>query len=141
MLCTFKPCEIDSNGGFKRENLESSPSTTKNISYHSTLWSHGLARPFDKPNLFYAYYQSAYSHQTWQDGNILWWAPVTHKVWPFDCMVLRDHAPWAEIGKQEQIKYHLYLLIFSEKLIKFVILWRKYPSTYLWPLIWVLRIH
>ena len=34
------------------------------------------------------HYQSAYGHQTWQDGNFPWWASIHKVTWPFDHMVL-----------------------------------------------------
>ena len=38
-----------------------------------------LVRSRDNLKAFYLYYQSAYGHQTWQDGNLPWYAPA-HKV-------------------------------------------------------------
>ena len=32
----------------------------------------------------YPHYQSAYGYQTWQDGNLPWWAPGCKVTWPFD---------------------------------------------------------
>ena len=39
----------------------------------------------------YLHYQSAYGHQTWEDGNLPWWAPAYKIRWPFDHLVLGDH--------------------------------------------------
>ena len=51
---------------------------------HMTLQSLGLLRSSDILKTLYLHYQSVYSHQTCQKGNLPWWAP-THKVrWPFD---------------------------------------------------------
>ena len=38
----------------------------------------------------YLPYQSAYDHQTWQNYNLLWWAPTYKVTWAFDHVVLRD---------------------------------------------------
>ena len=35
--------------------------------------------------------QSAYSHQTLQDGNLPWWAPANKVTWPYDNVILQDH--------------------------------------------------
>ena len=35
-----------------------------------TFWSRGLLKSCDKRKPLYPYYQSAYDHQTWQDGNL-----------------------------------------------------------------------
>ena len=37
-----------------------------------------------KLKTLYLHYNSSFGHQTWQDGNLLWWA--------FDQVVLRDHG-------------------------------------------------
>ena len=37
------------------------------------------SRSRDKLKTLYLHYQSAYGHQTWQDGNLPWWVPA-HKV-------------------------------------------------------------
>ena len=36
----------------------------------------------------YLNYQSVYGHQTRQDGELLWWAPVHKVTWLFDHLVL-----------------------------------------------------
>ena len=38
------------------------------------------------------HYQSAYVHQTWQDGNLPWWASGHKVALPFDHVVLQDHV-------------------------------------------------
>ena len=118
MPCGFNPCplEINSNGGLKREHLEFSSSATKNISplpqsqwppnlagwwltmrgshplNHATPWSRGLPKSRDKQKSLYLYHQSAYGHQTWQDGSSPWW-PATHKVsLPFGHVILWHHV-------------------------------------------------
>ena len=119
MPCAFKPCplEINSNGGLKRQHLESSSSATERIisPLPQRIWPPNLAGrdlPWGAPNhkvtqrsdhvvlqsqetsenRYKIYYQSAYDHQTWQDGNLSSRAP-NHKVtWPFDHVVLLDHA-------------------------------------------------
>ena len=98
MLWAFKPCplEINSDGRLKREHLESSSSALKALDFHNhhnaygqkiwnrddltwgisiqkwdmTFWSRGLLKSCDKRKPLYPYYQSAYDHQTWQDGNL-----------------------------------------------------------------------
>ena len=40
----------------------------------------------------YIHYQSLYDHQTWQDYNLLWWAPIDILNWPFNHVVLPDHV-------------------------------------------------
>ena len=40
----------------------------------------------------YLHYQSDFGLQTWQDGNLPWWAPVHKVIWHFDLKVLRDHV-------------------------------------------------
>ena len=94
MPSAFKPCAlgIDSNDEFKREDVESRYSTTKNIvsslpqslwpptlagwwftmrgsqrKSHMTLWSCGLARPPRDRLKTYLPYQSVHGHQIW------WW--------------------------------------------------------------------
>ena len=37
------------------------------------------SRSHENLKTLYLHYQSAYSHQTWQDGNLRCWAPA-HKV-------------------------------------------------------------
>ena len=72
----------------------------KVVTYHerfSSIKSHDpLITWFSKvtwqKKLIYLYYQSAYGHQTWQDGNLTWRAP-THKVKQrLDHMVLQVHV-------------------------------------------------
>ena len=103
--CAFMPCasEVNSNGrGFKRDiwNLALQPlkiyiSTTamlvanklgRVVTYHERLL---LTKSLDRlitlsceilrqtENI--SHNQSAYAHQTWQYGNLAWWAPA-HKV-------------------------------------------------------------
>ena len=40
----------------------------------------------------YLNYQSAYGHQTWQDGSLPLWDPAHKDTWPFDYVVLLDHV-------------------------------------------------
>ena len=54
---------------------------------HITLWSH-IVRSCDKLKSVYLHYHSAYGYQTWQDGNLPWWAPAHKVTWLFDRMVL-----------------------------------------------------
>ena len=39
-------------------------------------------------NLKHLHYQSAFGHQTWQYGNLPWWAPLHKTVWSFYHVVL-----------------------------------------------------
>ena len=39
----------------------------------------------------YLYYQTAYDHQIWQDGNLPWWAAAHKFTWPLGHVILRDH--------------------------------------------------
>ena len=88
--------EINSNGGFKREHVESFTLTTKSIlsPLRQFLWlpdvtgwqlaikgshSRSLVKSLDKLKTLYLHYQSAYGHQAWQDINTPLWVP-THKV-------------------------------------------------------------
>ena len=117
MLCVFKQCSLDvnSNNWLKQEHLKSSSSATKNIiaslsqyqwppnlsgcwlttrGSHSnsctSLWSCNFLKSPDKLKTFYLHYQSACSHQTWQDFNLLWWATAHKVTWHFDHVVLED---------------------------------------------------
>ena len=38
------------------------------------------------------HYHSIYAHQTWQGGNLPWWAPPHKVIWPFGHVVLYDHV-------------------------------------------------
>ena len=52
----------------------------------SITWSLEKLKPF------YLYYQSAHGYQTWQDGNLPWWA-LSYKVASnFDHVVFWDHG-------------------------------------------------
>ena len=42
----------------------------------------------------YLHYQSAYGHQTWQDGNLPWRAPTHKVICLFDHVVLRDDVTY-----------------------------------------------
>ena len=42
----------------------------------------------DKLKALYLPYQSVYGHQTWQGGNLPWWAPAHKGKWPFDLVIL-----------------------------------------------------
>ena len=46
---------------------------------------------FDWLKLLNLHYHIAYGHQTWQDGNLPWWARAYKVAWPFDHVVLLDH--------------------------------------------------
>ena len=59
---------------------------------YMTIWSRGLARSREILKSLYIHYYSAYGYQTWQDGNLPWWAPAYKVTWPFDHMVLQDHV-------------------------------------------------
>ena len=48
-------------------------------------------KSWDKLKSFYLHYRSAYNHQTWQDGNFVWWASAYKVTWPFDEVFLQDH--------------------------------------------------
>ena len=72
-VCTSR--EVDSN----ETNHTSARDINTSISPH-------------KLKTLYLYFQTAYDHQTWQYGNLPWWA-LAHKVtWPFDHLVLRDQV-------------------------------------------------
>ena len=113
----FMPCplEVNSNGRFKRENVESFPSITKdlmspllqcigplnltgwNLPWRaSTINSHDpiimWSCKFTRQTKKYLHYQSVYDHQSWQDGYLLWWAPAHKVTGPFDCVVSQDHV-------------------------------------------------
>ena len=45
------------------------------------------ARSRDKLKALYLHYQSVYGHQTRQDGNLSWWAPVHKITWPLNHVV------------------------------------------------------
>ena len=47
---------------------------------------HGKSKPF------YVCFHSAYGHQDWYDGELLWGAPTHKVIWPFDHVVLQDHV-------------------------------------------------
>ena len=49
------------------------------------LWSLDKLKPVS------LHYQSSYSHQTLQDGNLLWCAPTHKFTWPLFHVVLQDH--------------------------------------------------
>ena len=59
-----------------------------------TLWSHGLARSRYKVKALYFHYQSYYSHQSWQNGNLSWRFPnykvVNMNLWWHSLVRLRD---------------------------------------------------
>ena len=59
-MCAFNPCllKINSNGGLKRQHLDSPSSATKTL---------------------YLQYHNAFNHQTWQGGELPWGAPI-HKI-------------------------------------------------------------
>ena len=57
---------------------------------HMTFWSRGLVRSRDKLKPLYLHYHSTYGHQTWQDGNLPWWAPAYKVTWFFDHVVFWD---------------------------------------------------
>ena len=59
---------------------------------HITLWSRCFVRSRDKVKLLYLHYLSAYGHQTLQDDNLSWFAPVYKETWFFDHVVLWDHV-------------------------------------------------
>ena len=46
------------------------------------------SRSRDKLKTLYLNYESAYGHQTWEDGNLAWWTPVHRVKWPFDHVIL-----------------------------------------------------
>ena len=72
MPCAFNPCplEINSNGGLKREHLESSSSGTKNMSQ----------------------LPQCLGHQTWQGGDLPRGALINKIRWPFHHEVWQDHV-------------------------------------------------
>ena len=58
-------------------------------SFHKVTWP---LDPAEKCDMLYLYYQKAYGHQTWQEGNLLWEAS-NHKVTqPFEHMVTQSHV-------------------------------------------------
>ena len=65
------PCalEINSNGGFKRQNMESSSVALKNL---------------------YIQYHNAYGDQTWQSGDLSWGVSIRKALWPSDNEVLQE---------------------------------------------------
>ena len=44
----------------------------------------------NKLKTLYLHQQSACGQQTWQDGNLPWWAPVNKVTWVSDHVVLED---------------------------------------------------
>ena len=54
------------------------------------LWSLSLVRSPDKLKSLYLRYDSAYSNQTWQDGNFIWWASTYIVTWLLDYVVLTN---------------------------------------------------
>ena len=51
-----------------------------------SLWSRGCSCKITWQNkiIISPLPESAYSQQTWQDDNLLWWAPLYKVKWPFD---------------------------------------------------------
>ena len=56
------------------------------------LGSRGFAGFSDKLKPLTLYYHSAYGHQIWQGGNLLWVAPTHKATWPFNHVVVRDQT-------------------------------------------------
>ena len=50
------------------------------------------SRSIDKLKSLYLRYHCAYGQQTWQDGNLPWWAPSYKITWSFDHVALRDQV-------------------------------------------------
>ena len=46
----------------------------------------------DKLKTFYLCYQSAYGHQTWQNCNLWWWAPIHKVTWHFEYVILKNYV-------------------------------------------------
>ena len=65
--------------------------TGSNPYSHLTLWSCILTRSLDKLKAYF-HFQNAYAHQTWQDGNLPWGAPIHKITWHFDHVVLKVHV-------------------------------------------------
>ena len=51
-----------------------------------------MSRSLDKLKTLYLHSQSANCHETWQDGDLSWWAPTHNVTRPFDHVVLLDHV-------------------------------------------------
>ena len=52
-------------------------------------WRHHI-KTRNKLETLYLHYYSFYSHQTWQHGNLAWWAPADRVTWSFDHLILYD---------------------------------------------------
>ena len=102
------PCavEINNNGRFKQEHLESCFSTKKKyLYYHNShdhqTWQGGDSQLVDPTHNVtwligqhkteYLYYQSGYGYQTWQNDDLLWWAPTQKVTWHFGYWVLQNN--------------------------------------------------
>ena len=59
---------------------------------HTTLWSRGLVRSRVKIRPLYFHNQSVYGYQTWQNGNLPWWARAYKLTLPFDHVILWDQV-------------------------------------------------
>ena len=103
MLCAFKQCplEVNSNGKLKQEHLECSLQPLKTASLPEWLWppklagcclTHTFLKSRDKLKTFYLCYQSAYGHQTWQNCNLWWWAPIHKVTWHFEYVILKNYV-------------------------------------------------
>ena len=55
-------------------------------------WLCGLAKSLDQLKSFQLHYQSSYSHQNFQNDNLLWLAPANKVTWAFYHMVLQKHV-------------------------------------------------
>ena len=65
------------------------------ISYswsYLALWLHGYAKSRDKLKSLYLHNHSAYDHQIWQYGDLLWETLIDKVTWPLDLVVLQDHV-------------------------------------------------
>ena len=56
------------------------------------LWSSGVEGSRGKLKPLSFHYHSVYDHQTWQDGDFPWAAPIHNVRWPFDEAVFQDRV-------------------------------------------------
>ena len=60
-------------------------------SFNDSFWSRDLVRSRGKLKLLYFHYYSVYEHQTWQEGDLPWGAPIIKVTSLFNHVVLLDH--------------------------------------------------
>ena len=109
MLFTFKPCclKINSNLALPSRKKKNMSTTTMlmatkldrrvinhegllHIKLHDTLIMWSCKKTWQTKNISFLPWHLC--HQSWQDGNSLWWAPAQKITWLFDHVVLEDQV-------------------------------------------------